>query len=122
MCIRDRALANKEKLVEAVNSLQKELRNSFSQRERLLWRLALSQILVSSKQPKLAVPHLEEILQYIETYRLGEWDPDLALKGLKIVWVGFDALSDQESKSKASDTLNRIAKLDPAEAIRLGKR
>jgi type VI secretion system protein VasJ len=116
------ALAKQQELVEAVKSLQQELRNSFSQKERLLWRLALTEILVSSKQPKLALPHLEEILQDIRRYRLEEWDPDLTLKVLKMVWVGFDAHSDQEFKSKASDTLNRIAKLDPAEAIRLAKR
>lgn len=115
-------LAKKKKLAEAVSSLQEELRSSFSKREQLLWRLGLCQILVNAKKPQLALPHLEAILQDIESYRLEEWDPDFALKGLKTVWVGFDAHSDQASKNKASDVLNRIAKLDPAWTIRLGKR
>ena len=114
-------LAKQKKLLEAVESLQQGLLHSISQREKLLWRLALSQILVGSKQPRLALPHLEEVLQAIEMYRLEEWDPGLALRGLKMAWLGFDSHSDQTSKGKALDCLNRITKLDPAEALRLAK-
>ena len=115
------ALAKKKKLVEAVTSLQQEIRGSFSKRQRLLWRLGLSQVLMNSKQPKLAVPHLEAILEDIEIYRLEDWDPDLALKGLKIVWLGHKVHTDKAGKDRSPDILNRIAKLDPAEALRLGK-
>ncbi|MBC2694640.1 MAG: type VI secretion system protein TssA [Desulfobacteraceae bacterium] len=115
-------LAKKKKLVESVESIQQKIRNSFSQRETLLWRLALSQIIVSSKQAELAVPHFEQILQDIEMYRLEKWDPELALKGFKAVWAGFNTYSDKTFKTRAVDTLNRIARLDPAEALRLKKR
>ncbi|MBN1842513.1 MAG: type VI secretion system protein TssA [Deltaproteobacteria bacterium] len=114
-------LAKKKKLIEAVTSLQQEIRGSFSKRRRLLWRLGLSQVLMNSKQPKLAVPHLEAILDDIEIYRLEDWDPDLALEGLKIVWLGLKVHTDKAEKDRSADILNRIAKLDPAEALRLGK-
>lgn len=115
------ALAKKRKLAEAVEMLQQQLRDSFSQRERLQWRLALSQLLLNAKRPRVALPHLEQILQDIALYRLEEWDPELALKGFKIVWTGLGAQSDDASRNKADDTLNRIAKLDPAVALRLAK-
>lgn len=115
-------LAKEKKFVEAVESLQEELRKSSSQKKTLQWRLALCQILMSSKQANLAAPHFEQVLQDIELYRLEEWDPDLALEVLKLVWVGFNTLTDKAYKSKAADILNRIARLDPAEALRVGNR
>lgn len=114
-------LAKKGKLIEAVDRLQQKLNSSSSYREKLLWRLALSQILIQSKQSKLLMPNLEEILREIEYYRLEEYEPPLALRGLRLVWLGLGSQSDQVSKGKAMEVLNRIAKLDLAEAIRLGK-
>ncbi len=114
-------LAKKKKLVEAVESLQQHLRNSSSARQRLLWRLALSQILVNSKKPALALPHLGHILQDLDLYHLDKWDPELALSALKTVLVGFNSQSDQDSKNNATEVLSRIATLDPAEALRLEK-
>jgi type VI secretion system protein VasJ len=115
------ALAKKKKVGEAVSILQQELRSSYSKREQLLWRLGLSQILVHAKKPQLALPHLESVLQDIDAYKLEEWDPNLALKGLKMVWQGFSTHSDEVGKKQATHVLNRIAKLDPTEALRLGK-
>lgn len=114
-------LSKKKKLTEAVASLHQELRCSYSGRERLLWRLGLSQVLMNAKQPKLAMPHLEMILQDIDRFKLEEWDPDLALKGLEMVWLGLKIHTDQVSQDQMGHILSRIAKLDAAEAVRLGK-
>ncbi|MBM4350572.1 MAG: type VI secretion system protein TssA [Deltaproteobacteria bacterium] len=115
------ALIKKGKLLEAIEGLQQKFQHSSSQREKLLWRLAMSQLLVKNKQAKVALPHLEQILKDIDFYRLEEYDPELAIKSLKAVWIGFSSQSDQPSKEKASEVLQRIAKLDLTEAIRIGK-
>lgn len=115
------ALIKKGKLLEAIERLQQKFQHSPSQREKLLWRLAMSQLLVKNKQVKVAIPHLEQILKDIDFYRLEEYDPELAIKSLKTVWIGFSSQSDQPSKEKASEVLQRIAKLDLTEAIRIGK-
>lgn len=115
------ALAKKKKIGEAVSMLQQELRSSFSKQDQLLWRLGMSQILVNAKKLQLALPLLESVLQDIDTYKLEEWDPNLALKGLKMVWQGLSARSDESVKAQVTDVLNRIAKLDPAEALILAK-
>jgi type VI secretion system protein VasJ len=114
-------LAKKKKLKDAVELLQTHLRSSFSKRESMLWRLALSQILISSKKIPLALPHLEQILGDIEAFRLEQWDPDLALNGLKVVLAGYKAHPDKEIKDRSGDILNRITKIDAVEALNLGK-
>ena len=116
-----RLLANKKKIVEAVTLIQQKLQNCYSQKNALLWRMVLCQILLGSKNKGTSLPHLEQILNDIEKYRLETWDPELALKGLKVVWTGFRSLSDKAFEQHAAETLKRIAKLDPAEALRLNK-
>ncbi len=114
-------LAKKKKLIEAVALIQQELHNSFSRKESLLWRMVLCQILLGSKNKDMAVPHLLQILKDLDTYQLEAWDPELALKGLKVVWAGFSSLSDETFNTRAIEAMNRIAKLDPAEALQLNK-
>ena len=115
------ALIKKGKLPEAVERLQKRLNGSSSQKEKLLWRLALSELLVSNKQSKIVLPQLEQVLKDIDIYRLEEYDPALALKSLRVAWLGFHSQSDQTSKDKANEILQRIARIDLGEMIRLGK-
>jgi type VI secretion system protein VasJ len=74
---------------------------------------------VKAKKVELALPHLEAILCDIDLYRLEEWDPDLAVKGLRMVWSGFSTQSDESSRERAADVLNRLAKLDPAGVLSL---
>ena len=114
-------LAKKKKIAEAVTLIHQKLQNCFSQKRAFLWRLVLCQILLGSKNKDMSLPHLEQILQDIEKYQIETWDPQLALKGLKVAWTGFSSLSDKAFKHNAAETLNRIAKLDPAEALRLNK-
>jgi type VI secretion system protein VasJ len=115
------ALAKKKKLLEAVQYLQTELKNCASQQEALMWRLALCRMLIGSKRTDMAVPHLDLILKDIETYRLETWDPRLALDGLKLVWTAYSTYTTTEAKGKAEAVLSQIAKLDPAEALKLSK-
>ncbi|HUT71272.1 MAG TPA: type VI secretion system protein TssA [Desulfatiglandales bacterium] len=115
------ALAKKKKLLEAVQLLQTELKNCVSQQEALMWRLALCRMFIGSKRTDMAVPHLELVLKDIETYRLETWDPRLALDGLKLVWTAYSTYTTTEAKSKAEAVFSQIAKLDPAEALKLSK-
>jgi type VI secretion system protein VasJ len=76
---------------------------------------------MGANQVGLALPHLEQIINEIALYKLEEYDPLIAIKGLKLAWFAFDSRSDQESKGKAAEALQRIATLDLCEVIRLGK-
>ncbi|MCX8117632.1 MAG: type VI secretion system protein TssA [Desulfobacterota bacterium] len=115
------AIIQKGRLLEGIERLQEKFYRSPSQRERLLWRLALVQTLLKNKQARFALPHLDQILREVDFYKLEEYDPELATRSLKVVWVGLSSQSDATSKERASEVLQRIAKLNLAEAIRLGK-
>ncbi len=115
------ALAKEKNLLDAVALLQQEMRLAFSAKDTMLWRLALCQILISSKNAVLAVSHFDQIQDDIKTYRLEEWDPMLALQGLKVIWAGFQKISDKEARERAGIVLHQISRIDPVEAIRIGK-
>jgi len=118
---RARRLIRKGKLSDAVEVLQQGLRNSFSRKERLLWRLALADLLVQAKLAKLALSHLEPVLQDIDEFHLEEYEPEVALRGLKLVFQVYRAHADKVYREKAAETLNRIGRIDLAEVIRLEK-
>ena len=118
-----KALAKEKKLVDALCLVQDHMRRSTSARERLLWQLGLCQILVEGKKGFLALSHVDQILHDIDNYHLEEWEPELALRALKTVWIVLKNHTDPQAKKQAEETLARIARLDATEALRLkGKR
>ena len=114
-------LIRKGRLLEALDTLQQKLNRASSSRERVLLRLAISRMLIDARQGKLALPHLEQVLRDIDTYRLEEYEPALTLRGLKLALSGLESQTEPSFKVKTADVLYRIARLDMAEAIRLGK-
>ncbi|MGD9157596.1 MAG: type VI secretion system protein TssA [Desulfobacteraceae bacterium] len=113
-----KTLTKGKKWMQAVEAFQEELKNCASQKEALIWRTALCRTLIKSKRADVAVPHLNLILNDIDTYGLECWEPSLALEGLKLVWTGFAGRKDTDS----SQILSRIARLDPVEALKLEKK
>jgi type VI secretion system protein VasJ len=114
-------LMMEKKIIEAIALLQQEMRLAYSEKDRMLWRLALCRILITSRNATLAVSHFDQILKDIQTFRLEEWDPMLALQGLKVIWSGFQKMSDKEAKERAALVLHQISRIDPVEALRIGK-
>lgn len=114
-----RSLAAAKKLPEAINLLRSEMIRSPSCHEKLIWRLNLVQLLISHRQIKLALPHLDEVVGAIDTYKVEEWDPQLATHALRIVWLGFK--SEKSTRDRAETILARIARINPVEAMQLEK-
>ena len=77
--------------------------------------------LIKAKKIELAIPHMDQILSDIEKYKLEEWDPDLALKSFKTVLKGFRGHSSSDFKDLSKKILNKIAKIDAVEAIKISK-
>ena len=67
-----------------------------------------------------ALPHLEKVVCDIDAFKLEQWDPDLALEGLVLAWKGFSSEGGKIHQERTDELLNRIANLDPAQAMRLG--
>jgi type VI secretion system protein VasJ len=112
-------LAKKKRLLDAVQLIQAEIKNCFSQKEVLIWRFALCRMLIGSKRSDMALPHLDLILNDIEAYRLENWEPQLALEGLKLLWTGYNNHTDKTFKRNAEAILSRITRLDSVEALKL---
>lgn len=114
-------LTRDRKVHEALLRLHGRISSSSSGRERLLWRMALSRLLVSAREERTALPHLRDILGDVDQYRLEHWDPDLALRALLDVYIGMRTLKDDNCRKQALEVLDRIAALNPAEALRIKK-
>ncbi len=109
------------KMLEAIEKLQRKLNGAASSRERILWRLAIARLMLDVRQVKLALPQMEQIVREIDHFRLEDYDPALALKGLKLVWAGLELQNDPSAKIKTSDIVDRIARIDMSEVIKLTK-
>ncbi|MDD4357480.1 MAG: type VI secretion system domain-containing protein, partial [Smithellaceae bacterium] len=114
-------MIHKGRLLEAMEGLQQKLNAASSGREKIIWRLAVAQLLLDVKKYELALPHLDQIIREIDIFHLENYDSALALKGLKMVCSGLESQNDESLKSKKVDVLYRIAKIDMVEAVRLGK-
>jgi type VI secretion system protein VasJ len=108
------------RLLEAMEGLQQKLNAASAGREKIIWRLEVARLLLDVKRYELALPHLDQIIQDVDHFHLENYDSALALKVLKMVCTGLGLQKDESLKSKKSDVLYRIAKIDMAEAIRLG--
>jgi type VI secretion system protein VasJ len=113
------AMGRKKQLVQAVDLLQKQMLSCTSRCRQLRWRLAIVQVLVAVKKPQLAMPHLDQIIADIDAFNLEEWDPAVALEGLTAAWKGYNAQNAKEQKVRAVEILNRIARINPAQALRM---
>jgi type VI secretion system protein VasJ len=116
-----RALVKAKKLPEALSLLQKFISGAGSQKSKLLGRMRLARLLIGAKKPKLATPHLQEILEDIDRHALEAWEPDLALEALEQVYVALKTQKDETIKNQAASVFDRIAKINSAVAVRLGE-
>jgi type VI secretion system protein VasJ len=113
------ALAAQKKFVDAVTTLQEALRQSRSGRERFDGLIAIAGMLSQSGRADLAGPNIDELLSLIDQYKLELWEPDTALRALL---AAYDVLSldvSDEGKSHTHQVLSRIARINPAAAMRV---
>ena len=113
------AMARKKQVVEAVALLQGQMVHATSSGQKMRWRLAIAQTLLTVKKSQLALPHIDQILNDIDTFHLEAWDPGLAVEGLSLAWKGYSVQGIDAHKLHALEILGRIAKIDPSEALRL---
>lgn len=116
-----RALVKEKKLPEALSYLQKFINSAGSQKLKLLGRMRLVRLLIGAKKYSLAIPHAQEILEDIDRHALEAWDPDLALDAFEQVYKAIKTQKDETMKVLAASVFNRIAKTNPAAAVRLGE-
>ena len=112
--------ANREnRLPAALGSFLDKLNHAPSARERFVWQLGLCRLLLLVKQPRLAAPHLRELLQTLDTYRLETWEPELAVEALTTIYSGLLSQGGNKEEALLDTVLNRITTLDPVKAMEL---
>ena len=116
---RAQALAKDKKLVEALALLQITFKEIHLQESRFLWCIRSCQLLVAASEYQKALPHILEIIYYIEKYELEKWQPDLALKGLVAAYKGLKPQNDEALQLKTENIRDRICQLSPAAGLRL---
>jgi len=115
-----RELIAEGRTAEAVRRMQQGLRGCASRKDAFHWRVALCSLLVETPEARHALPHIEEILKEIDLFRLEEYDPELALKGLKVAWVGFRVNAGLVPEERVAEIQGRIARVDVSAAMSLG--
>lgn len=115
-----RGMARKKQVADAVALLQQQMQNSPAYSQKVRWRLGIARLLIETKKTLQALPHLDQIVADIDRFELERYDPEIAIEGLSLAWQGYGAQTLNEHKLRAMELLHRLAKVDPAAALRLG--
>ncbi|MGH9360874.1 MAG: type VI secretion system domain-containing protein, partial [Thermoanaerobaculia bacterium] len=106
------------KLPQATAFFQKEMQAAPLGRERFIWKLELARICWEGGRPDLAAPQLESLDQEVARHGLEEWDANLAVEVVKLLWSCYSAASNREGSSeKALRMYERLCRLDLSAAM-----
>ena len=96
-------------------------------RERHIVQLRLTEYLLGKKNVPLAFSYVEPLEQYLTTYQLAQWEPELALQTLHLLHICLIRMSKVDKNSKDSyldrcrKLLPQLAALDPVVAAEAAK-
>ncbi len=113
------ALAAQNQPAKAVSLLQDKLSQANTGRLKLLWRIALTELLLDIGKREIAASIVSQILNDIDAFHVEAFDPDLALRGLVAAYKVLSESKKSAELDKAADALDRITRLDPSEGIKL---
>lgn len=114
------ALAGNGDLLGAASALQRGIGKAANANERFQARVKLGEFVLNGQVVANPWPFVQPLLEDIDRHRIDEWDPALAVAGLRVVFGALGAAGDAAPVTPTtSDLLTRIALLDYAEALRL---
>jgi type VI secretion system protein VasJ len=114
------------KMEAALDLLQNAIRNSSNERDNFRRSILVCTLLMSAKQPDIALSILESLAEKIQLYHLDKWDPDLAVeawsimvKVLKAARANKPAPLQASMTDKQNSILSKISQIDPKKAFSL---
>jgi type VI secretion system protein VasJ len=120
------ALAASGNIEKALDLLQSAIRCSGSERDNFRRSIILCSLLVSAKQPDIALSILESLHEKINNYHIDKWDPDLAVeawstmvKVLKMAKAGKQPNVQAAMHEKLNSIVSKISQIDPKKAFSL---
>ncbi|HAS90093.1 MAG TPA: type VI secretion system protein TssA [Desulfovibrio sp.] len=117
--IKANQLAADKKIFEAVSLICDSINTSPSLRSAFRLRSGLTGLLTAEGQAGVAYVHASELLEHIESSGLAEWEPELALDGLRAAYEAVVAGGGPDSAVKSIEILQRISRLNPVEALKI---
>jgi type VI secretion system protein VasJ len=119
-------LTSTGKTEAALDLLQNAIRNSSNERDNFRRSILVCNLLVTAKQPDIALSILDSLDAKIQHYHLDKWDPDLAVDAwgimVKVLKVARANKSPQQQASmtdKQNSILSKISQIDPKKAFSL---
>ena len=112
-------LVASKKLLEAISLICGRINESQSLRSAFRLRSELTGLLTAEGQAGVAHVHALELLDQIETSGLEQWEPELALSGLRIAYEAVVAEGSADSTAKSIELLQRISRLSPVDALKI---
>jgi type VI secretion-associated protein, VC_A0119 family len=120
------ALAASGSIEKALDLIQNALRCSSSERDNFRRSIMLCNLLVSAKQPDIALSILESLHEKINNYHLDKWDPDLSVeawssmvKVLKMAKANKPPNVQAAMHEKLNMVVSKISQIDPKKAFSL---
>ena len=111
---------------KALDYLHGAIRNSSNERDNFRRSQLLSTILISAKQPDIAVSILESLNSKISAYHLDTWDPELAVEAWTILYKAYGLSKNNKTppiqialQEKQNTILGNISRIDPTKAFSL---
>lgn len=112
-------LASSKKLFDAVSLINDSCYSAKSVRDRFRLQSGLTGLLVSEDQAGVAHAHAADLIDIVDRFGLEKWEPELALQGLRAAYGAMVAEGGPDSEAKSFEILQRISRLDPAEALKI---
>ena len=120
------ALAAGGSVEKALDFVQTAIRRSSNERDNFKRSIVLCSLLVSAKQPDIALSILESLNGKVSDYHIDKWDPDLAVdawsatvKVLKMAKNGKQPNVQASMQEKMNSILSKISQIDPKKAFSL---
>jgi type VI secretion system protein VasJ len=120
------ALAASGKIEKALDLLQAAIRSSGCERDNFRRSIVVCSLLVSAKQPDIALSILENLHEKINDYHIDKWDPDLAVeawsamvKVMKMAKAGKQPNVQAALHEKMNAIVSKISQIDPKKAFSL---
>jgi type VI secretion-associated protein, VC_A0119 family len=120
------ALAAGGSVEKALDLIQNALRSSSSERDNFRRSIMLCNLLMSAKQPDIALSILESLHEKINNYHLDKWDPDLSVeawsamvKVIKMAKGNKPPNVQAAMHEKLNVVVSKISQIDPKKAFSL---
>ena len=88
-----------------------------SGRERFIRTMWLCRLLAEARQKRLVFPFCRELLLQLETFKVHQWEPALAVDGLTTILSVIRGQSGEETEVFSESVLEKLSLIDPARAL-----